>query len=240
MATKSSKFKAVLFDLDDTLCNTEETKERVFTQVYEANESLSKIPIFEFIEVALKKRSDYLLDAEGLQTYSRLDIWQEVMERFNVNFTTKELRKLIDDYWKYSILELKLYPDVREVLEKLRDNNIINSILAGSDFYSKSAKLIHLGIDELFTYFFTADLVRIPKTDPKIYEYVVQYLKLKSNEVIMIGNDPMQDIKPANEAGLSTAQFVKVGDSKVSEKGSERPNYILRSLRGILELLNIT
>lgn len=240
MSLGDLKYKAVLFDLDDTLCKTSDSKKEVFEKLHKSNESLQVVPSAKFVSFILEERERYLEQVDGLQTFTRLEMWDAVKREFKLHFSTRDLRKLIDDYWELSFSKLELYKGVNNTLGLLFDSNILTALLAGGDFYSKSGKLIHLNIDMYFNYVFTADLVRIPKTSKDIYEYVINFLKLCPEEVLMVGNDLSQDVAPANDAGLATALAMIDRKADIPMRGNRRPKYVLNEIKGVSDIVGVS
>ncbi len=227
-------FKAILFDIDDTLCNTSESKKLVFEQMYDANEKFQTVSKNQFTEILEKERQEYLAKSKGFQTYARMDLWLRMINALKIQLSVRELKAIIDNYWKFSIENLKLFENAKKIIQNLRDLNIITSVLASSDFYSKSSKLIHLGIDNLFNYVFTTDIVKLSKNDPQIYRYVATFLKLQPQEILMVGNDPNQDILPAKSVGLKTAQVV-IGDTRTPQH--KEADFTITSLQQVLSIV---
>jgi len=232
------KYKGVLFDIDDTLCNTSSSKTVVFERIRQDNEKLQAIPTTEMTNIFASERLEYLKKANGFQTFARVELWLEVIRELKITVTVRELKKIIDDYWKYSLEELSLFNGVKDTLDQIRRQGIITGVLASSDFYSKAGKLIHLGIDHLFDYVFTSDLLKIPKSSPEIYTYVARYLKAAPGELLMVGDDPYFDIRPANMAGFATAQAMIESKKEIAQHGYDRPNFILYQISGILDIMN--
>jgi putative hydrolase of the HAD superfamily len=233
------KFQAILFDLDDTLCNTSQTKRNVFSNIYNNNGSIKQVAKKEFLEVALQEREKYITSAKGQQSYARIEMWERIFKKLKLGISTREIKMLIDMYWKYSFNELTLFPNAKKVLEKIFSSEIIAAVFAGGDFYSKASKLVKLDIDMYFNYVFTSDLINLPKTDPKIYKWVARFIKCKPENILVVGNNPILDIEPANKAGMQTAQSMMYKKSIVPGRGNKRPNFIIYKLTGLLELLCI-
>lgn len=234
-----SKFscKTILFDIDDTLCDTDSTKKTVFEKVYDSIDKFHQIDKDEFIKTALEKRLSYIQKMDRLQTYTRLDMWKQISSTFQLTMTTKEFLTAINTYWKYSIQLLKLFQNTKKVLEKLFDSNVIIGVLASGDFYSKSQKLVQLEIDTLFNYVFTADLVRLEKGSSKINTFVADQLSVDPKNILMVGNSLKFDIEPANKAGMKTALVSINRDEQIPKSGYKRPNFLVRDISGILKIV---
>src|SRR5437867_3175024 len=114
----------------------------------------------------------------------------------------------------------KLYPEVREVLEKLQPRFRLAVI---SNFDGRLRFILqHLGISKFFSHVFISSEVGADKPDPEIYRRAVWLMKLPPNEVLLVGDDPQRDWEAASAAGLSVFQL-------------NRPKNSLRDLLTVLE-----
>jgi putative hydrolase of the HAD superfamily len=95
----------------------------------------------------------------------------------------------------------ELYPDVREVLEKLQPRFRLAVI---SNFDGRLRFILqHLGISKSFSRIFISSELGADKPDPEIYRRATRLMKLKPNEILHVGDDPERDWKAAAAAGLS-------------------------------------
>lgn len=231
-------YKAILFDLDDTLCDTTASKLKVFDHIREENPKLQKLSRTDTIELLRQEREKYLKAAQGFQTYARVEFWLKVIRKINAQISVRELKKIIDDYWKYTLEELSLFEDASLLLQQLQNKGYQTAVLASSDFYSKAGKLIKLNIDQYFNFVFTSDILKLSKTEATIYTYVAKFLKLKPEEILMVGDNPQRDITPAKKAGLTTVQTLVSGNYKIAKRGASRPHFAVYNLRAILDIIN--
>ncbi|MBU0975917.1 MAG: HAD family hydrolase [Patescibacteria group bacterium] len=230
------KYTTVIFDLDDTLCNTSESKAKVFSQIYRDNSKLHVVSEEEFTVLITKERQRYLDRVGGMQTFARIEMWLGLVSKLKINLSVRELKTIIDDYWKYTLQEIQLFPDTLETLDELMTMDMVTVLVTGGDFYTKASKLIKLGIDNHFKYVFTADLIRQPKNDPAIYRYVLNYINVQAPRAIMVGNDPEQDIIPANQIGITTVQIF-ADDAGTSEQGDSSPSFKINNLHELIPVL---
>ncbi len=95
----------------------------------------------------------------------------------------------------------ELYPEVPEVLEKLRPPFQLAVI---SNFDGRLRFILqHLGISKFFTHIFVSSELGADKPDPEIYRRALKFIDLKPNEVLHVGDDPERDWEAASAAGLS-------------------------------------
>ena len=95
----------------------------------------------------------------------------------------------------------ELYPEVRGVLEQLQPHFQLAVI---SNFDGRLRLILeHLGISKLFRHVFVSSELGADKPDPEIYQHALQFIDLKPNEVLHVGDDPERDWEAASAAGLS-------------------------------------
>ena len=95
----------------------------------------------------------------------------------------------------------ELYPDVRGVLEQLQPHFQLAVI---SNFDGRLRLILeHLGISKFFRHVFVSSELGADKPDPEIYQHALQFIDLKPNEVLHVGDDPERDWEAASAAGLS-------------------------------------
>ena len=95
----------------------------------------------------------------------------------------------------------ELYPEVLEVLEKLRPPFQLAVI---SNFDGRLRFILqHLGISKFFTHIFVSSELGADKPDPEIYRRALKFIDLKPNEVLHVGDDPERDWEADTAAGLS-------------------------------------
>jgi putative hydrolase of the HAD superfamily len=115
----------------------------------------------------------------------------------------------------------KLYPEVVDVLEQLRERFQLAVI---SNFDGRLRFILqNLGISKSFAHIFISSELGADKPDPEIFRRALKVMYLDVNEVLHVGDDPERDWKAAKEAGLLMFQL-------------DRPKNSLRDLLTTLRL----
>lgn len=100
----------------------------------------------------------------------------------------------------------KLNADIFEFIE---NNNkkcrfgVLSAVNSDLHAWLKERKL-----DKNFAFVKTTSELGLPKTDPGIYEMVVNSLELKPNQVLLI-DDLSKNLTAATQAGLLTLRYIK-------------------------------
>ena len=94
-----------------------------------------------------------------------------------------------------------LYPEVREVLEKLCDRFQLAVL---SNFDGRLRMIFeHLGVSKYFSHVFLSSELGADKPDPEIYRRALRLSRTRPNETLHVGDDPERDWQGASAAGLS-------------------------------------
>jgi putative hydrolase of the HAD superfamily len=99
----------------------------------------------------------------------------------------------------------KLYPEVLDVLEQLRERFQLAVI---SNFDGRLRFILqNLGISKFFAHVFISSELGADKPDPEIFRRALKIMHLGANEALHVGDDPERDWKAAEEAGLLVFQL---------------------------------
>ncbi len=95
----------------------------------------------------------------------------------------------------------ELYPEVPDVLEKLRPRFPLAVI---SNFDGRLRMILEqLGVSKVFPHVFISSEIGADKPDPLIYQRAVKFLGIEPKEALHAGDDPERDWKGAAAGGLS-------------------------------------
>lgn len=114
----------------------------------------------------------------------------------------------------------EIYPEVVEVLEKLRPRFQLAVV---SNFDGRLRMILeHLGISKFFSHIFVSSEIGADKPNPEIFRRALKFMELQPNQALHVGDDPERDWHAAGAAGLRVFKL-------------ERPQ---KSLTDLLEILN--
>jgi DNA helicase-2/ATP-dependent DNA helicase PcrA len=173
MMTK--EIKAVIFDLDGTLTDTE-----------------------KFYQIAWPKALEHFgykcepwMPLE-LRSLGRPFAPERFKEWFGQDFDynrVREYRKaLVVDIIKEQGIPLK--PGVKEILAWLRENGILTCIATANEYERTKGYLTKLGLFELFDRIICSDMVKLGKPAPDIYAYACEQLGLDPKETFAVEDSP--------------------------------------------------
>jgi len=217
-------FKAIIFDLDDTLIDFRERKK-----------ILIKSSVNAMVKAGLKE------DPENLYAEFKKFYWdtgiedQNIFEKFLIkkygNIDYKVLAHAIIAYRRANNQLLKPYPNVIEVLGKLHKKGIKLAILSDAPKLSAYTRLVEVGMDDLFDVIITYDDVRETKPSSKGFKIVVDKLDVKKEECLMVGDNPDRDVLGAKKFGM------KICLARYERDFSADADYIINDIKELLEIV---
>jgi HAD superfamily hydrolase (TIGR01549 family) len=194
--------KAVLFDLDDTLCDYAAAREarlrRAFTLSSEdGSQSREAIDLDRMI-------------AESIQIHPHgADHFEELFARFGLTDAC-EARAAADWYRKNRFHSLRLFPGVETVFSKARDAVSHDEpvaarpigIVTNGPTEVQHAQLELLGIDHLVDFVLVSEEIGVAKPDPEIFREALRLAGVRPEEAIFVGDSVEFDMAGAQAAGI--------------------------------------
>lgn len=128
------------------------------------------------------------------------DGFENVSKEFNSEINNEMMDRLVG-LWNKNMLLARPFPETVKVLEELKKKYKI-VLIANTDPFSIQQTLEKFKMQDLFDKtFFSCDLGYL-KTDKELFENVLKKLKLKPEDVVMVGDSLESDIKAAQNAGI--------------------------------------
>ena len=204
--------KAILFDLDGTL--------------------IDSLPFWRSINRAFFKK--YNMDLpDGFVSKTNAMRFEETVayscslipQKIDVNKAIQEWRNIaIEQYAK----TIPLKDGVLDYIKYINSLGINMYVVTSNEPYMYEPSMKRLGIWNYFKDVFSANLVGVGKASGKIYEYVLQKLGLKNDEVALF-EDALYAIQSANNLGILTiAIYDENGDSF---ENANLPNHIVYTFK---------
>lgn len=154
-------------------------------------------------------------------------------------FNQKPIVSVAEDYgvkvpaWRHD-LEI-LYPDVREILQRLGKKYKLG-IIANQDFGTEK-RLTAFGIRQYFDLVTASAEEGVAKPDLRIFQITLDRANCNPEEAVMIGDRIDNDILPANKIGMKTVWIKQgFGSYAAPKEIEEQPNCIINNLNELLTL----
>ena len=226
----SKAIKVLSFDLDDTLWPCFPTILRAEDLLYQwLAEHVSAITdSYDIYQLRDKRRS--LLDRYPELAY---DLTQLRIRSFEV---LAEEFELADD-WIVPAFEVfyearqqvTLFDDVRPVLDELVKSFSLVSLTNGN------ADTVKTGVDHWFDHALNSATVGKLKSEPDIYRQVQKMTDVHAQQMVHIGDDPLNDVSGAKSAGVSAIWLNR--DQKPWTLDSCEPDAVIHSLHELPDLI---
>lgn len=212
------KIKFISFDLDGTLVDPSFT-----TWVWEVGipklyAQKHKLPLSEAVSVVI---NGYQRIGDSSLEWYDIKYW---FERFALPGNWKDL---LEEHRK----RIRLYPEVKEVLEILRKHyKLVIISNAAREFVEMEVK--ETGIEEYFSHIFsaTSDFKQVKKTS-ELYAQICKIIKITPSQMIHVGDHYEFDYLAPKELGIKT-YFLDRNGTKPNN------NFTLKNLKDFMEVFN--
>ena len=131
-------------------------------------------------------------------------------------------------------LTLRAFPEVPEVLQRLRQQGYLTAILSNGSPAMLDAMIRNATLEHLFDAVLSADAVQQFKTHPRVYEYAVQRLALPAQQLCFQSSNAW-DAFAASAFGMRVVWCNRYGQKRERLPGS--PDHEIRSLAELPALL---
>ena len=211
--------KCIIFDLDNTLYRE---ADYLFCL---ANFMRRKFKGCPYKEVSSEIIENNLDRRQGDIIFS---LFYFLFERY----PSKKEHNLIFGAYKKLKCPIKLFPDFYNVIEIIKEKRIRTAILTNGIFEVQLNKMSLLSLDKYIDHIFV-NPNGYSKPNKEAFVSVADFFLCEANSVLMVGDDPVNDIEGARNAGMLTYR-IKKGFFK---NEPSKANYESEHLIDILNLI---
>lgn len=221
-------FKAVLFDLDNTLLD-------FLTFKKETAKAAAKAMIKQGLpddEINVYGKIFSVYDVKGIE-YQKT--FYEVVKQYDleVNLAEKIQQAGILAYLQRKSEVLRPYPMVKPTLRKLREKGIKLGIVSDGPRNKVWQRLIITGLENEFDFVITHSDTQEFKPHSSAFRVALKRLGVLPDAVLFVGDNPARDIKGAKAAGMRTC-LAKYGQTF---KSSDIADYEIEKFEDLLRLI---
>ena len=185
--------KAVLFDLDGTLLDRDQSLQLFINDQYERlNAFLSHIPKEKYVSRFIQ------LDKRGYVWKDK--VYQQLIDEFNIASITWEA--LLEDYLNEFKYHCVGFPHIHEMLDGLKNSGFALGMITNGYGQFQMDNINALQIEKYFDVILVSEWEGIKKPDPQIFMNALQKLHVAPSESVFIGDHPENDIKAAQYVGM--------------------------------------
>ena len=185
--------KAVLFDLDGTLLDRDESIRRFIDDQYERlKKGIGHIPKEKFITRFIE------LDCHGYVWKDK--VYQQLVEEFKIQAINWEY--LLEDYVNGFKNFCVPFSNLHSMLEDLKRNNFVLGMITNGFGQFQMDNIEALKIEKYFDTILVSETEVIKKPNPEIIERALERLNVTPKETIFVGDHPENDVKASEYVGM--------------------------------------
>lgn len=232
---RKQRFKVIFFDIDDTIFPT--TKFAEVARDRSLEKVLLLLSLSNKLHISKDEAIQFFEEVYDDFKYDFRDLFEYFFRRleFETDLRLSSIEKAILiaqatlEFDKEIVNSMTSYHDIKTVLTALtREHYELGIITNGTETF-QAYKIIKLDIDHFFkpNYIFISDVIGIRKPRPAIFKEILRKLDLDPSSCVYIGDNPINDIEPAAEAGLITIHIKRDGGKHVNKKSPIQPCFTL-------------
>ena len=227
------RIAVVTFDLDNTLWDIDtviRNAERVTRQWFDARIPELNATLKPEDYLAIRKRI-VIEQPELAHDLSR--IRQAVFEQaiLSVGRGPEEARLLATEAFQLFLAErhkVSFFEDALDVLERLALRHQLGALTNGN------ADIARLGLDRFFRFAFSAADVGAAKPAPHMFRAALAHTDVDENQMIHVGDNPVDDIQGAAELGIATI-WVNLDGRNTESPPATRTVHRLRDIPNVID-----
>ncbi|NIG54675.1 YjjG family noncanonical pyrimidine nucleotidase [Chitinophaga sp. Cy-1792] len=223
-------YKAIFFDVDDTLLTFKTSSRLALSKAFDAqgltfNENIFEV--FREMDQALwAKQKQRLISVQEITDIR----FGQFFERLHIDASAEEMK---EQYQQNLFNEYALEPSALEVVKYLSPKYPL--YVASNGFLAMQQSRLKLaGLFQSFADLYVSDNVGFEKPDSRFFEEVMTRSKLKSEEILFVGDSLEADITGAAGCNIATCWY-NPGDQH--NLLPVKPNYTIRHLSQLKEII---
>ena len=206
----------ILIDLDDTLWDFRKNSKIAMQEIFNDYELINYYDSFESFYCIYMEKNHQLWEqyAKGEVTKDFLSLERFLYPLRIVGNEDVELaKKMGDDFLHRTAMQSNLVDGALEILEYLRSKGYILSIISNGFVEVQYTKLRRSGLLPYFSNVFLSEEVGYQKPDVRFFQIVLERLKARPTECLVIGDNLQTDIQGAENANINAMLYCSDADS---------------------------
>lgn len=210
-------YKAVIFDLDDTLYDYESIHKSAMKKlrVFTCEKMRISEKEFDIAFLAAKKETKDWLGETGA-SHNRMLYCQKTLEKLCKNPVDGAL-EMYDCYWDSMLSEMKLREGTIQLLERLKADNIKIAICTDLTTQIQHRKIKQLGLAPYIDVLVTSEEAGAEKPNERIYKLAYAKLQalvpdIKKSDCLFVGDSQKKDVDAPYRFGMNSVLFTNMDD----------------------------
>lgn len=227
----NQKYKVLLFDLDDTILDFKKAEKTAISNLmeyYGIEVNDENINLYHNINKRYWKDLELgLVEREELLLLRFIDFFSKFNKTIDFDYA-----KSVNDKYFYELSSVVfLIPNSKEVLNNLKDKYKLYLITNGVKRVQDRRLALISDIRDLFEARFISEEIGYTKPDSGFAKYVLNEIKYKKEECLIIGDSLSSDIQLGINSGIDTCWY--------NPLKKERDRACTYEISNILDLLDI-
>lgn len=200
-------YKAVIFDLDDTLYDYQSVHELAMEKLKDFTCERFGIGGREFDSAFswARKAAKSLLGGTAA-SHNRMIYCQKMLEHLGRNPVDGAL-DMYDCYWSAMLSGMKLRDGVMLLLERLRADGVKIAVCTDLTAHIQHRKIRQLDLVPYIDVLVTSEEAGAEKPSEKIYSLVLEKLELEAEDCLFVGDSQEKDVDAPRRLGMSAMLF---------------------------------
>ncbi|PTI30575.1 HAD family hydrolase [Mammaliicoccus vitulinus] len=218
------KFKAIIFDLDDTLINRNHAVTEIFKLFY--NKYYLKNDIHD---IDLMMNDFIKLDKKYYGKDEKDKIFKNIILKYPLNQSINIDN--INSFWNNNFPNC-FKPDIKtiQLLNTLSKSHKIALVTNGTSL-RQSQKLINSNLKKHFEVIIISEEVGVSKPNAEIFKKALNKLELSSEKCLYVGDHLINDIQGSQNAGLKSCWY---NPNNIINKTKIKPDFVITNLEELL------
>lgn len=211
--------QAVIFDLDDTLYDYKSLDREAGRRVQDLVCKTLNIDEVKYQEAYMRGRRETKeqLGNTGA-SHNRILYFQKTLEHLDCKPLPLSLQ-MYETYWGTFLTEMKLYPGVRNVLDRLHERGILVGVCTDLTAHIQHRKLEALGLSQDIDCLVTSEEAGQEKPAVEIFSLCLKKLGKDPAAVCLVGDSREKDVMGALAAGMRAVWFCPDKKSACRDEG---------------------
>ncbi|WP_448266895.1 HAD family hydrolase [Nostoc sp. DSM 114159] len=229
-------YKAIIFDLDNTLLNFEICERQAILGALKActiSLDLHKISENVFLQAFETYNSQYWRQREIFSPSELIEIsYRSTLAQLDIQ--TDKISNLSQSFWQIFNHSSVLEPNVYEVLTVLARSYRL-AVISNGFVSAQLPRMQAAGIEHFFEEVVVSEAIGFAKPSPEIFHHALSKLNLTSAEVLYVGDSLKHDYAGATQVKMDFCYYNRKNQNLPQEV---KPKFMISELLNLLELFN--
>ncbi|MGF1935531.1 MAG: HAD family hydrolase [Nostoc sp. ChiQUE02] len=229
-------YKAIIFDLDNTLLNFELCERQAILGALEdcaVSLDLNGVSETIFLQVFETYNSKYWKQRETFSPNELIEMsYRSTLAHLDIQ--TDQISNLSQSFWHIFNHSAVMEPDVNKVLTILAHNYRL-AVITNGFVSAQLPRMQAAGIEHFFEEIVVSEAIGFAKPSPEIFHHALSKLDLTPAEVLYVGDSLTHDYAGAMQVNIDFCYYNRKSQNLIQEV---QPKFMISELLKLVELVN--